>query len=124
MIEEIGHDLLQHPDLIPFGIEIQEPALFGVGKLVNPGEVIEDGSLQKLLDLSLCAEYSHPEKTRPWNTQASVSDMRLPGEHWKAERSPELLFCDQLALHCADLRGIPLYERRVPIFRHTSFSGL
>ena len=34
VIKQIGHDLLQHADLIASGIQIQKPALFRVGKLI------------------------------------------------------------------------------------------
>ena len=34
VIKQIGHDLLQHADLIASGIQIQKPALFWVGKLI------------------------------------------------------------------------------------------
>ena len=52
MIKEICHDLFQNTDFVALGIKCQELALLLVCKIVNAGEISENGFLQKLLDLT------------------------------------------------------------------------
>ena len=42
VVENIGHDLLEYTDFITTGIQIQEFALFRIGKMVEPGEILEN----------------------------------------------------------------------------------
>ena len=52
VIKEIRHDLFQNTDFVALGIKCQELALLLVCKIVNAGEISENGFLQKLLDLT------------------------------------------------------------------------
>ena len=52
MIKEIRHDLFQNTDFVALRIKCQELALLLVCKIVNAGEISENGFLQKLLDLT------------------------------------------------------------------------
>ena len=42
VVKNIGHDLLEYTDFITTGIQIQEFALFRIGKMVEPGEILEN----------------------------------------------------------------------------------
>ena len=52
VIEDICHDFLQYTDFISLGIQIQKFTLLRVGKVINSGEILEYGFLQKLLNLA------------------------------------------------------------------------
>ena len=47
MIKEIRKDLFQNTDFVALGIKCQELALLLVCKIVNAGEISENGFLQK-----------------------------------------------------------------------------
>ena len=42
VVKNIGHDFLEYTDFITPGIQIQEFALFLIGKMVEPGEILEN----------------------------------------------------------------------------------
>ena len=52
VIEEVRNHFFKNTDLIAPGIQIQECSLPGVGKIVNFGEIPEDGCLEHFLNLS------------------------------------------------------------------------
>lgn len=84
VIKEIRKDLFQNTDFVALGIKCQEFALFLVCKIINAGEISENGFLQKLLNLASMKIVLI--KIRPGLRIFGVfSNKQLPVEHPKTD---------------------------------------
>ena len=105
VIEDICHDFLQYTDFISLGIQIQKFTLLRVGKVINSGEILEYGFLQKLLNLAtvqgIFIQCIPPGRVFRHSLQIG-GYLRDIGE---LEDFLELIHGSKPALHCADFRG-------------------
>ena len=121
VVKNIGHDLLEYTDFITTGIQIQEFALFRIGKMVEPGEILENRFLQKLFNLP--SVQSGFIQRIPFGGIFRHS-FQIGGyllDICQLKDFFKLVHGGQPALHCADFRGKSAVGEYTSHFVFTSF---